>query len=182
MPATTERQAPTIKTAQGAVDVCQFQCLDRVVNVPVAIRQERSIALMCCSSCVPKNTADVHVVSQRQVSSTLRSSISTTISIAENTQISFPLRANPNDPVPVQHIDGIINVPVPQIPEQIVEAVKHIPQSRFSSALYYRSPPRVEDIGEVLPGRSVSSTVSLLGSTAKHLCPIWYSRGHPSLV
>ena len=61
-------------------------------------------------------------------SSTLRSPISTTISIAENTQISFPLHANPCDPVPVQQIDGIINVPVPQIPGPIVEAVKHIPQ------------------------------------------------------
>ena len=41
-------------TVQGAVDVCQFQCLDRVVNVPVPIRQERSIAQKCCSSRVPK--------------------------------------------------------------------------------------------------------------------------------
>ena len=61
-------------------------------------------------------------------SSTLRSPISTIISIAEKTQISFPLHASPCDPVPVQQIDGIINVPVPQIPEPIVEAVKHIPQ------------------------------------------------------
>ena len=61
-------------------------------------------------------------------SSTLRSPILTTLSIAENTQISFPLRANPCDPMPVQRIDGIIDVPVPQIPGPIVEAVKHIPQ------------------------------------------------------
>ena len=54
VPATIQRQAPTIKTVQGAVDVCQFQCLDRVVNVLVAIREERSIARMCCSSRVPK--------------------------------------------------------------------------------------------------------------------------------
>ena len=32
IPATIQRQAPTIKTVQGAVDVCQFQCLDRVVR------------------------------------------------------------------------------------------------------------------------------------------------------
>ena len=51
-----------------------------------------------------------------------------TFTIAENTQISFPLRANPNDRVPAQQIDGIINVPVLQIPEPIVEAVKHTPQ------------------------------------------------------
>ena len=32
----------------------QFQCFDRVVNVPVAIRQERSVARMCFSGRVPK--------------------------------------------------------------------------------------------------------------------------------
>ena len=40
--------------ATGANYYCQFQCFDRVVNVPVAIKQERSIARMCCSSRVPK--------------------------------------------------------------------------------------------------------------------------------
>ena len=54
VPATIQRQAPTIKTVQGAVDVCQFQCLDRVVNVLVAIWEKRSISVMCCSSCVPQ--------------------------------------------------------------------------------------------------------------------------------
>ena len=44
------------------MDVCQFQCLDRVVNVPVAIRQERSIAWMCLSSRVPTTNACVSEV------------------------------------------------------------------------------------------------------------------------
>ena len=43
-------------------------------------------------------------------------------------------------------------------------------RSKFSSALYYRSPPRVEDIGEVLPGRISECIVE--GSTTKH----WPSR------
>ena len=102
----------------------------------------RSIALLCCSSnvrkehcgrpCCVATTRACDLDGQKTVdvtrSSTLRSSISTTFTIAENTQISFPLRANPNDRVPVQQIDGIINVPVSQIPGPIVEAVKHIPQ------------------------------------------------------
>ena len=54
VPAAIQRQAPTIKTVHGAVDVCQFQCLDRVANVLIPIRQELSFARMCCSSRVPK--------------------------------------------------------------------------------------------------------------------------------
>ena len=100
-------------------------------------------------------------------SSALRSPISTTI---ENTQISFPLRAYPCDPVPVQQIDRIINVPVPQIPWPIVEAVKYIPHVG-SAARCTADRRRVWKILERCSQaacRSLSSTVSQLESTTNH--------------
>ena len=128
VPAAIQGQAPTIKTGQGAVNVCQVQCLDRVVNVPVAIRQERSIARMCCSSRVSKehcgrpccvattSACDSEVqktVDVPQVKYTQELDLDD-YSIAENTRISFPLRAN-QDVLHTFHTSG------------------------FSSALYSRS-------------------------------------------
>ena len=57
MPSTNHR------AVQGAVEVCQFQRLDRVVDVPVAVRQERSAQVQF----VDKNTVVVTVVMQRQL-------------------------------------------------------------------------------------------------------------------
>ena len=126
VPAAIQRQTPTIKTVQGAVGVCQFQCLDRVVNVLVPIMQERSIAQMCCSSRVPKEHCGrlCCVATTSACDSELQKTVDVPqvqytqeldlddYSIAEITQIGFPLCATPNVSL-VQHIDGIIHVPVP---------------------------------------------------------------------
>ena len=67
---------------------------------------------------------------------------------------------------------GVINVPVPQIPGPIVEAVKHIPQEwvRQRVCTTYR-PLRVEDIGEVLPGR-ISEPIVDRVPVGKHHQPL----------
>ena len=73
---------------------------DRLVNLPVAIKQERSIARMCCSGHVPKEHCGrpYSVATTRACGSEVQKPVvvpqvkyTTTISIVENTQSSFPL-------------------------------------------------------------------------------------------
>ena len=94
---------------------------------------------------IAKDTLDVHVVLQRQVlvfqqvqktvevqqvqytgiKPTLRISISTTTPSPRTLKSTFLFARTQTSSV--QHIDGIIKVPVPQIQEQVVEVVKNIP-------------------------------------------------------
>ena len=130
IPATIQRQAPIHQDSTwgcGCLSVPVSRSSGKRSWLP--IRQERSIALMCCSSCVPKEHCGrpcCVATTKCPVHSGVR--FRRLFPSPRTLNSAFLFARTQTTQCRSSTLTGSSTSPVPQIPEQIVEAVKHIPQ------------------------------------------------------